>query len=641
MLLLISCGTSYKVKDGLDAYNLKQYSVAITFLKKELEETKRSEDRNQKMYLLGKCFNELLQYDQALEWYSLAERSNYGASATLQKAYVLKNLMRYDEAVMNFESLKSINTLTQEVNRQILVCKSLKSQRETADKNISIEEVFEEDLYSDYGAVIYDNDFLVFTSDREESTGNSTYDWTGKKFSDLFIADKESKSVQRFDALINTKHNEGTPTFNSDYSMCVFSRCFDNNEFNNQYCKLVYSVRIDGIWIEPIQMPFTKQDINYGQPCFFEKDSVLIFSAVGENVAQGFDLWYSEFDGSNWSEPFPLPESINTTANEYFPTSDRDTLYFSSDNNLGYGGLDIYKTWLSKDGSWMKPVHLPFPYNSGGDDFSFVVDRFAPLTRNISSQGYLTSSRSNEGHDKLYYYKVFNKTESDIVKEIEKPKPKTETAREIYLALKVIQSNPDKNSKKRISISRAKVIFEQQDFSTDKNGLVLHQLEQDKEYILKIEKDSFLSKSITVSTKDLNFDEDQKIITLNREVELDKFERGKEILLENIYYEYDEWVLTKEALPSLDRLVDILNENPSINIELGSHTDCRGEDPYNIELSRKRAESVVNYLISKGVNSNRLLAKGYGETTPANPCVCENCTQEMHQQNRRTSFKVL
>ena len=113
----------------------------------------------------------------------------------------------------------------------------------------------------------------------------------------------------------------------------------------------------------------------------------------------------------------------------------------------------------------------------------------------------------------------------------------------------MIQSNPDKNSKKRISISRAKVIFEQQDFSTDKNGLVLHQLEQDKEYILKIEKDSFLSKSITVSTKDLNFDEDQKIITLNREVELDKFERGKEILLENIYYEYDEWVLTKEALP--------------------------------------------------------------------------------------------
>ena len=641
MLLLISCGTSYKVKDGLDAYNLKQYSVAITFLKKELEETKRSEDRNQKMYLLGKCFNELLQYDQALEWYSLAERSNYGASATLQKAYVLKNLMRYDEAVMNFESLKSINTLAQEVNRQILVCKSLKSQRETADKNISIEEVFEEDLYSDYGAVIYDNDFLVFTSDREESTGNSTYDWTGKKFSDLFIADKESKSVQRFDALINTKHNEGTPTFNSDYSMCVFSRCFDNNEFNNQYCKLMYSVRIDGIWIEPIQMPFTKQDINYGQPCFFEKDSVLIFSAVGENAAQGFDLWYSEFDGSNWSEPFPLPQSINTTANEYFPTSDRDTLYFSSDNNLGYGGLDIYKTWLSKDGSWMKPVHLPFPYNSGGDDFSFVVDRFAPLTRNISSQGYLTSSRSNEGHDKLYYYKVFNKTESDIVKEIEKPKPTTETAREIYLALKVIQSNPDKNSKKRISISRAKVIFEQQDFSTDKNGLVLHQLEQDKEYILKIEKDSFLSKSITVSTKDLNFDEDQKIITLNREVELDKFERGKEILLENIYYEYDEWVLTKEALPSLDRLVDILNENPSINIELGSHTDCRGEDPYNIELSRKRAESVVNYLISKGVNSNRLLAKGYGETTPAIPCVCENCTQDMHQQNRRTSFKVL
>lgn len=639
MLLLNSCGTSYKVKDGQDAYNLKQYAVAVTMLKKELEQAKRNEERNQKMFLIGRCFNELLQYDQALEWYSMAERANYGAGATLQKAYVLKNLMRYDEAILNFESLKPINTLSQEVNKQILVCKSLKLQREGADKNINIEELFDDDLYSDYGAVIYDNDFLVFTSDREMSTGNSTYDWTGKKFSDLFIVDKESKSVQRFDALINTKYNEGTPSFNSDYSICVFSRCYDNSEYNNQYCKLMYSMRVDGIWVEPIEMPFTKKDINYGQPCFFEKDSVLIFSAMGENAAQGFDLWYCEFNGSTWSEPFLLPSTINSTFNEHFPTSDGDTLYYSSDNNIGFGGLDIYKTWVQNDGSWAKPIHLPFPYNSGGDDFSFVVDRFAPLTRNLSSQGYFTSSRSNEGHDKLYQYKVFINADNDVVKT--NTKPKAETVKEIYLALKVLQSNNDKSIKKRIALSRAKVILEQQDFNTDKNGLMLHQLEIDKNYIIKIEKDSFLSKSIVVSTKDLIFDEDQKVITLNKEVELDKIEKGKEIILENIYYEFDEWVLTKEALPSLDKLVEILNENPTINIELGSHTDCRGDDAYNQELSRKRAESVVNYLKSKGINGSRLEAKGYGETLPANPCLCESCDENMHQQNRRTSFKVL
>lgn len=634
---IFSCQTSYKLKDGAEAFELKQYHMAISMLKKELEGTKRLEERSKKMYMVGRSYQELLDYQQALEWFSQAERSNFGYEATLQKAYTLKNLMRYKEATLHFESLKSVPTLIQEVTAQAQACQISQRERDGSPKNIVVEDLLDLDVYSDYAAVIYDYDYLVFTSDREETTGKDKYNWTGRKFSDLFIADKESKTVQRFDAVINSDDNEGTPAFSRNFDLCVFSRCFSSEE-GNANCKLMSTTRIDGIWGEPYVLPFVKPGINYSQPCFFENDSVLIFSAPGETKDKGFDLWYTERDNGNWSEPYPLPSSINSGYNEHFPTADGDTLYFASDLPGGFGGLDMYKTWVSKDGSWAKPIRLPFPFNSGGDDFSLVVDRWAPKTRNILQQGYFSSSRNSEGHDKLYQFKVLVPSED---KKEEVPIVENTENKEIYLALKVVQSNKDNSNKRKAALPQTKIFLTNEILLTDKNGLVLHQLESDKVYNLKIEKDSFLTKSISITTKDIKFNPGENIITINKEVELDKIEPGKEIILENIYYEYDQWNIREDARPSLDRLAELLLQNPTIRIELGSHTDCRGDDVYNEELSAKRAQSVVNYLIGKGIAELRLVARGYGETTPFNPCVCDQCTEEMHQQNRRTSFKII
>jgi outer membrane protein OmpA-like peptidoglycan-associated protein len=134
---------------------------------------------------------------------------------------------------------------------------------------------------------------------------------------------------------------------------------------------------------------------------------------------------------------------------------------------------------------------------------------------------------------------------------------------------------------------------------------------------------------------------DGDTIVINQTILLSKIYKNVEIVLNNIYYDYDKWNIRKDAAQSLDTLVEILQKNPTIKIELASHTDCRGSDTYNQTLSQKRAESVVAYLIEKGIDKNRLTAKGYGESVPVEKCECTKCTEEQHQRNRRTTFKIL
>ncbi|MBK8700156.1 MAG: OmpA family protein [Saprospiraceae bacterium] len=647
-LCFFSCQTSNKIRDGQAAYDMKQYAVAIPLLKKEGETASRPEIKAAKFYVIGQCYTHLLDYPKALEYFSLAEKYSYGVDATLQKAFILKNLMKYDLAISSFESLRNITSLQQEVKKQIAICTVLKETQSQIPQSFLVEKMWSESYYSDYGAVTYDDDFLVVTSDREESTGGDRYKWTGNKFSDLFMVDKESKSVKRFDSVINTEANEGTPTFTTDYQTMIFTRCFAISDDKHEYCKLMISSRIDGIWADPKVLPLCRPNINYGQPCLIENDSVLVFSASMPGGNGGYDLWYAEWDGLTWSNPFPLPPNINTAYNEHFPAADGDTLYFSSDNDNGFGGLDLYKTWLRSDGSWENPVLLPYPYNSGADDFSLVVDRTAPKPKSTMTQGYFSSSRGNKGVDELYLYRIYTEKQIEVVSE--EKQVTTPSNFDIYLALKVVtpiykNDNPNGPKSGKATIQFAQVVLKdggmRTQFKTDKNGLVLANLVAGKTYEIVAGKDSFLVNKIDLSTLGLSIEEGETSITLNKEMELARIFRGKEIILENIYYEYDKWYIRDDAKPTLDALSLMLKSNPDIRIELGSHTDCRGDNAYNEILSQKRAQSAVDYLVAKGIEASRLTAQGYGEAYLADTCVCDLCTEAQHQINRRTTFKIL
>jgi outer membrane protein OmpA-like peptidoglycan-associated protein len=634
--ITFSCSTTKEIKDGKTAYDLKKYSVAIPLFIKELSKISAVQAKAEVAMLIAECYSQINQYKEALSYYNDAEKwADIKFEIQLKKAYILKKMMRYSEAAALFQSLQNVTSIATEARQQYLVCNQFANQ--SAPKNLSIETVLPSEEYSDYAVSLFNDDYLLISSDRDESKGSQVFERTNRKFSDLFLCNKLNKTVISFDETLNTAYHEGTATLTKNQDVILFSRCYSFANEGDEHCKIMQSNLIEGTWSEPKPLTFQVQGINYSHPCLIENDSILIFSSKAEEESKGYDLWYAEWNGTTWSDPYPLPSVINSDANEFFPTADGDTLYFSSDHNRGYGGLDIYKTWLVNN-KWQNIVLLPYPINTGADDFSFIVDR-SGKQKGVNSYGYFISSRDMTGLDRLYSYKYLRNEQNDevVVKKDDSKK------QELFLALKVFTNKEIEGRKIKQKIVNAKVeIFDNNikinEFLTDKNGFVLTSVLLDKLLTIKVGKDSFLNNLILVNTS-INTNEDT--YTFNKEVELQKLERNKEIILHNIYYDLDKWDIRDDAKPALDELFNILIQNPSISISLGSHTDCRGDDQYNMELSSKRANSAVQYLISKGIDKSRLFSVGYGETITAVSCDCMTCTEDQHQANRRTTFKIL
>lgn len=652
-----SCSSSYKVKTGQSAFDLKQYVLASEMLEDEFESVEDQKIKADKAYLLGQTYEFLLQPKVAIGWYEEANKLGYGIRAKIAIAYGYKGIGEYQKSLALFNELAKINTLQQESVKEIRNIEGILSQAKPSGYFYKLNKVFGTGS-SSYAPCLYEGDFLVFTSDREDATGTQTYNWTERKFSDLYVTPKGGNNASSFDPMFNTEYNEGAVCFNKTYTEIFFTRCMSDEPNGNQYCRIYNSRKSEiGQWSVPEALPFQKDGFNYGQPALVENDSVLIYSAKSEGDQNGYDLWYTDrFEGA-WSESFPMPEVINTQGDEYFPTADGDTLYFSSDFLPGLGGLDIFKTYL-KDGKWVRPERLPAPINSPADDYSYIVDN-SPLQGRQLLRGFFASNRGNMGIDEVYLFEKLSVEEiitapkdSTIVVAPPVKKDTTTVVKEevydydIYVAGKVIEQ-PEKNKPATRPKAIARADLGQKDlngesisYKSDKNGFFIKQLKGGTSYEFIARADSFLSKSVIISTKGLKRPEPGGVVTINLEIPLERITRDKEYVLENIYYDTDKFFIRNDAKPTLESLARMLQLNPEINIELGSHTDCRADDDYNLELSQNRAQSAVDYLVSLGVNQTRLLAKGYGETQFAVNCQCENCTEAQNQQNRRTSFRI-
>ena len=210
----------------------------------------------------------------------------------------------------------------------------------------------------------------------------------------------------------------------------------------------------------------------------------------------------------------------------------------------------------------------------------------------------------------------------------------------------VFEDPEDPNSPRvdKRPLNRARVNVGQgvrgQTFQTDTEGYLVLEIEYDQVYNLDARFRGFLGKRLDFNSATIERDPEDPVKTHNIEIVLEPIFRGKEIVLQNIYYDLDKWDIRADAEPSLNELVAIMKDNPRINIELGSHTDCRADDDYNLDLSQKRAQSAVDFLVAKGIDPNRLVAVGYGETSFAVNCACQDCTEDEHQANRRTTFKI-
>lgn len=646
---MVACSFTKKVKDGEAAYSLKQFKIAIELLHNEVESS-IGQNKARKAYLLGKSYAAISDYNNALVWMNKALTYEYNPLAYKDLGLIYKYNENYLSAIEAFENYGKKTNNISEAEREIRICREVMTW-DSPNVEYTVDRMLENSFSSDYNPIIYEKDFLVFSSDRSAAAGSDLYNWTGEKFSDFFIMLKNGSDVRKFDAVINSNHNEGAGCFTRDFEQFYFTRCF-NEGSGDDYCKIMLSQRVDGFFTDPVVLPFIKEKVNYGHPALFENDSILIFSTDLGDPGMSYDLYYSELDDNgNWADPEPLPSVINSPGNEKFPTTHHDTLYFSSDYLPGLGGLDIFKTYLRKDRSWATPVNMKAPVNSGGDDFGLIVDDFARLTGNMIQKGYFSSVRKGSGKDDIYIF-----TRRPIV-QTDTPEIATEDnskiKRTLYLAGRTLENQYSTFDDPSSPVTGQTLLTSVNLRITDEGGNVVLQsntgvgaifaveILEEKTYSLFASKPGFLNRAVSLTTDNIIWKEGESSHTVNLDILLQKIYTDREITLQNIYYEYDKWDITPIAKPTLDELANMLQINPKVNIELSSHTDCRGEREYNQLLSQRRAQSAVEYLISKGVNPERLIAKGYGKDRLLIECECRLCTEEEHQLNRRTAFRIL
>ncbi len=658
LLLLSACSPNTSPKDGTTAYERKQYHVAIPMLQREFERAKGRSEKGQQAYRIAECYRNIGNYSSALQWYSLAYQYNFGPEALKGQAHMLKRLERYAEAKEAFRNLSIEIGSPYEYRKEMTACDVALGWQELAkESGWSVQPVAFNSPQNDFAPAFYTDDRLVFSSDRPAANGKKNYGWTGNKFMDLFIADPEAYGVQPFDGRINSTGHEGTVTFNRNFTEMFFARATSAYKSDDQYCKIYTSTRVEGGWSEPRPLPFQKERVNYLHPALSPDGRTLLFSCNDPDGWGGYDLWMMRRNSqieSGWEEPKLLGRNINTPGNEVFPSWCADTLFFASDGHPGMGGLDIFRTFKMADHTWATPQNLKPPINSGADDFGLIAKAHKPKNSppqpgDLLLSGFFTSNRpGGRGGDDIYSFE----------QRIPPPKPpQTDTATgkpivfkillEGYVLEKIWADPTDPNSRvlgrKPLPGARVDIAFQNQSHfvSVGDDGLFRLELDENTDYTFTATKAGYLTNGLRFSTRGIPRDSANPVQVYEVEIVLDKIFRDREIVLENIYYDFDRWDIRLDAEPTLNRLADMLRQNPDIRIQLGSHTDCRGDNAYNQALSQKRAQSAVNYLIARGIEPERLSAIGYGESQPAVNCPCNRCTEAEHQANRRTTFKII
>jgi outer membrane protein OmpA-like peptidoglycan-associated protein len=482
---------------------------------------------------------------------------------------------------------------------------------------------------ADYAPVLSEN-FLYFTSGRQAS---GIYPADGTPYHKLFRTRAEglkvdTRSVQALPEFKNEEGlNQAAIAISPDGNTIIYARGNSTSPKDLPDVALFASYFRGSGFTQPIWMPVNEDETWWNStPSFSPDGSELYFASNRPGGFGGIDIWKAtRLANSDFGNPVNLGPTINTPGNEMFPRLASDgKFFFSSDGHPGYGKLDLFVA--EKEGTGPQSVrNLGQNINSKDDDFGIFFTEYP-------KSGFLSSNREGGiGDDDIYFFE--DKT----------PKPKL-----VNVLLNVF-TKETKADGSQAALPQTRVVLygadkKQQggDFSNT-NGRVRFTMATDSDYTIIASKSGYFSKSIPYTTKGKTPDpttliQDVTNITLDTTIVLDQLILEKAIVLENIYYDLDKAEIRTDASAELDKLVKILADNPAIRIELSSHTDSRSSDAYNLDLSQRRAQSAVDYMVSKGIAADRLVAKGYGETQLI---IKDAKTEEEHQTNRRTEFKVI
>ena len=667
-LYLSSCSVQQRIKRADKKFAIGEYYTAADIYKSCYGQLSSKKDKKLKGYVAyqqGECYR-LINNPRAVNCYQNAIRNKYqqqDSTVFLHAAQALQYQGKYKDAAKNYELYLEAHPDNYVAQAGKYACSKIDEwKREGSRYKVQEAKEFNQKRTGNFAPMFIgdNNDALMFTSNRQEKQkgGKKTLkrpsNVTGQQLFQLYQTRKNAagawEEIEPAEGLYGDPDDEkqendstgGKSAASAEMGVCCFTRDGRTMYFtyskpiNGQDlgAKIYKSERASGEWGEAQEVKlFADSSITVGHPALNPSGDTLYFASDAPGGEGGKDIWMAELDGDQWVNAQPLGKGINTSADEMYPYVHADgTLYFASNGQPGYGGLDIFratKDTTNRDSVVWVVYNMGASFNGVGDDFGITFE-------GESQNGFFSSNKGDKkGYDKIYRFWL--------------------PEMEFYVEGKVTdeEGNPLSDAKLRIVGSDGT----NNKLNARRDGSYKVKINKEVKYAMLATARGHLNAKELFDTKGLK---DSKTYTMN--FALNPISRP--VKMENIFYEFGRWEVTKASESELEKLVKLLNDNPNITIELSAHTDLVGNEQFNLELSQKRAQSCCDYLVKKGIEKERLTPVGYGKTKPV---VCDKAMNKQYpfipveqvldeafilslpadkqeicnQINRRTEFKVL
>ncbi len=581
---------SAKMKDADEKYERGEYFAAAETYRKIYNKLKRKEDRYQRgevAFMLGECYRHLNQSARAAASYQNAKRYEWEDSLIpfyLAQAQQMEG--QYTLAERNYKAYLDTAPNNKLAKESMRACQQAPKLRDAGSRYIVKNARIFNSRRADFCPMFLDSkcDILYFTSSRDKATGTAKSEITGTKNCDVFFSKKDDKgkwgNPELVEGDLNTEFDEGITAFTPDGQTMFFAKALRKTDSGTSV-EIYKASRSEAKWTGAAKFEITADTLSaYDDPAVSKDGKWLYFSSDMPGGQGGKDIWRVMIsDGHGTLEN--LGEQINTTGDERFPyVRDDSTLYFSSNGHAGFGGLDLFRARLQPSGRWFVE-NMGSPMNSSADDFGITFEA-------EGEKGFFSSNRKDaRGYDHIFSF--------------EKPDLK------IWISGYVLDKDEE-------PVPNAIIRIVGNDGSNQKavakpDGTFRFDLQRGVSYVMLAGANGYLNGK-------QQFTSDIEEADAEYGVDFILAAMTKPQVIENIFYDYNKATLRPESKAALDSMVQVLNDNPYITIEMGSHTDRVGSDDYNNKLSERRAKSVVDYLIENGVDSARLQYRGYGKTVP-------------------------
>ena len=589
--ILTGCGADSYMKKGDKYYALGEYYDAATQYKKAYSATsaKDRDDRGKRALKMAECYRRLNYTQKAVAAYNNAIR--YKQTDSLTFLYLGQQLMKtgnYKEAAKAFQRMLDSVPQCQQAQIGLKSATSAPKWKEQGSQYTVKKENFFNSRRADYSPMLAgdNNDQLFFTSTRNQAQGDELSGITGTKNGDIFVSVKDEKGKwtkpEAVQGELNTEYDEGACAFTPDSKTMYLTQCLADPSYP-RFATICKSNRADASWSKVTTEALTKDTLSsYAHPAVSPDGEWLYFTSDMPGGMGGYDIWRVRIGGKSMGGVENVGTPINSEGDEMFPTfRPNGDLYFSSDGHPGMGGLDIFIAKPDSLGNGWILEHPGYPLNSQGDDFGMTFE-------GLHNRGFFSSNRGDaKGWDHIYSF-----VNPEIIQTV-KGWVYEKDGYELPSALVYMVGNDGTNLKLNVK----------------GDGSFVQEIKPDVDYVFLGTCKGYLNHKEQLRVEKPTESEEYVL-------QFPLASITAPVLIDNIFYDFDKATLRPESMASLDELIKLLNENPNVTIELSAHCDYRGPAAYNKDLSQRRAEAVVEYLIAHGIDRQRLSPVGYGKEKP-------------------------